>query len=691
MLSSARSGRLVARSFRIASLPITSSTRSVRIQPFRSNYESVLLSGRPFSSYLSFRQQAEAQAAPQDLAHASPELTTFAELAEHGIIDPKIIETITKRMGIHTMTDVQRMTINECLDGVDVIGQAKTGTGKTLAFLMPIVQRMMRDSRGLQGRPTIGDTRALIISPTRELAEQIAVEARKVTQGTGIQVQTAVGGTQKSLHLRDMQRRGCHILVGTPGRVKDLLSDQYSGLTLDKIQTFVLDEADRLLDIGFAPDIEEMQSYMPKQDRQTLMFSATVPKSVVQLVKQTLRPDFKFIKTVDSDEAPTHTRIPQNIVFLDGLQNQVPAILEIATSAVEANKKDPENNLPFKAIVFMSSKNEVAMTREWLQQLKNPGTEGQRSNMFSPHPLSPCKIFEMSANLAQAQRTSNSEGFRRAESAILVASDVAARGMDFPNVTHVIQCGMPQSEDQYVHRVGRTGRAGKSGEGWLFLQDDDRSAWQRNYARELKLTENTSLHTATLDMTKGAQLPANIARLMQMVEVGIRSVPYGMKADLYRSMLGVFKQSPTPRNKQNIVNMLNKVSRYGWGLENPPPISRSLADKLGLMGAEGLDIQADRPRSDEGGRGGGGRGFQRGGGRRDDFDPKDPFGQGLRGPGVGRSGGDSDRGGFGGSRGGFGERGGRGGFGGDRDGGRRFGGGDRGGFGGRDRGGRDAF
>jgi ATP-dependent RNA helicase MSS116, mitochondrial len=602
---------------------------------------------------------------------ASPELTTFQELADNGIIHPHIIKTITQKMNIHTMTDVQRLTINECLDGSDVVGQAKTGTGKTIAFLMPIIQRLMRDTTLTRAPPSAGDTRALIISPTRELAEQIAVEAQKIVQGTGVRIQTAVGGTQKRHHLQLMQRQGCHILIGTPGRVQDLLSDQYSGVTLKNISTFVLDEADRLLDVGFAPAIEEIQSFMPplgQRDRQTLMFSATMPKSVVSLVRQTLKPDFKFIRAVDPDEAPTHTRIPQKIVYMNGLENMMPAIAEIAINAINAHKADPDNNLPFKAIIFMASLNDVHLTKTWLENLRDPAgssASGSRG-MFGAHPLAPARIFEMSSKLDQRQRTANTEGFRRAESAILVSSDVAARGMDFPGVSHVIQTHMPQSEDQYIHRIGRTGRAGKKGEGWLLLQEDDRRDWYNTYGRDLKLQEDTTLHTAKLDMSQGASLPPGVAKIMGFVEGGIRATPYGIKADAYRSAFGVLQQSPTRRDRQAIVDSLNNLARWGWGLEKPPGVSMSTMTKLNFHRCQGLNYEEDRPRGGFGGRDGGrgfggrdgGRGF--GGGSRggDIFGEPERSEGGMSGMGVSRGFpegfGEERRGGGGGGRGGRG-------------------------------------
>lgn len=531
------------------------------------------------------------------------EFTKFADLADAGIVSPKIVDTIAK-MNIHTMTDVQRMTLNHCLDGSDVIAQAKTGTGKTIAFLMPIVQRILKDpaleqrSRRSYDAARADDIRALIISPTRELAEQIAVEAKKLVANTSIKVQTAVGGTGKAYHLQRMQRDGCHILVGTPGRVLDIVSDPGTGVSLQNIETFVLDEADRLLDIGFAPAINDIQSHMPVKSaetgmpRQNLMFSATVPKSVVNLVRQTLRPDFKFIRTIDPTEPLTHERIPQHVVFARGLQNQIPILMEIAHNAIQAHKKDPNHHMPFKAIVYFGSTAEVAMTFEAFGKMRDPN---QPRSIFAPHPLEPCRIFQMHSRLEQARRTRESQGFRNAESAILFSTDVTARGMDFPDVSHVIQIGLPKSSDDYTHRIGRTGRAGKSGEGWLILNADER----RDIAHKMRDSgvdlKEANLVTSDLDMTRGAQIPSHVARLLKLVEVGVKSVPYSTKAATYSALIGVLQQQNPHRHKQDQLDMMNELAKFGWGMTEPPALSRMLVNKLGLASLRGIRI--DEPQA----------------------------------------------------------------------------------------------
>jgi ATP-dependent RNA helicase MSS116 len=681
MIGVARRAQVLTRALRLVSTFSTAPSpiflQTPRCQSLLHSYK--LSNTRPFSSIPPIRQQASYAARDEIELNSPPEeLTKFSELAEHGLISPKVIDTIVNRMNIHTMTDVQRLTINECLDGADVIAQARTGTGKTLAFLMPIVQRILRDpnlerrTQGYDRRASAGDIRALIISPTRELAEQIAVEAKKIVHNTAVKVQTAVGGTQKTMHLRLMQREGCHILVGTPGRIQDLLSDQYSGVSLANIEVFVLDEADRLLDIGFMPAIQEIQTYMPpreKRQRQTLMFSATVPKEVVTLVRQTLRPDFKFVRTVDPDEAPTHARIPQHVTFLRGLENQLPAILELAQNCIAAQKADPENNLPFKAIVYFASTAEVNLARHVFENLRSPAAPGG-SRMFTRHPLEPTRILEMHSRLTQRERTRNSETFRTAESAILFSSDVTARGMDFPNVSHVIQIGLPRSADDYVHRIGRTGRAGRSGEGWLLLQEDDEHGYKRYLGQgALNIKENASLKTANLDMSRPSQLPQNVADIMNMIQGGVKATPQSVKSDAYRAMLGVLSQSSGGiRTKQETINILNNLARYGWGMEKPPGLSPSLVAKMGFSRCSGIEMEHSysddrkgRERTERSGGFGGGRG-----GRRDDYNERDPFGKepvtfrgrsggfggdrgGDRGGIAGRSSRFSDRGGFGGT------------------------------------------
>ena len=453
----------------------------------------------------------------------------------------------------------------------------------------------------------------MVISPTRELAEQIASEARKLTRNTGVIVQTAVGGTAKGFHLRQMREQGCHLLVGTPGRLNDLLSDPRSQVQAPNLSAFVLDEADRLLDAGFLPEIKNIQQLLPSRrdiDRQTLLFSATVPDEVLQIVHETMKPDFKFVRTVQKGEQQTHDRIPQRQVLVRGFANFLPALLELCKR--ELASKD--RAMPFKAIVYLGATAEVILAAQTFNNLKTAG-----SSIFQKHPLHPAIIIEMHARLEQARRTRAADAFRRAESAIMFSSDVTARGMDFPNVTHVIQIGLPASRDTYIHRVGRTGRGDKQGEGWLILADFEVQEARSKLTR-LPLAMDRSLETAQVDMSQDAQLPEHVATSLTQIVDASRAIPREKKAAAYLANLGVYNWAP---HKQDVVDSLNDRAKYCWAMEEPPSVSPGLVGKLGLGRVRGLVIGSTRFDNDSGDgfnrdrysghQSGGSPGYQRGG------------------------------------------------------------------------------
>ena len=547
------------------------------------------------------------------------------------------------------------------------LAQARTGTGKTLAFLIPVLQNIIsndpsleKPSRGHRGRAP--DIRAIIISPTRELAEQISVEALKVTRDTGVIVQTAVGGSRKQEGLRKIRYEGCHILVGTPGRLNDILQDPKSDVRAPNLSALVLDEADRLLDQGFAPEIESIQRLLPDRrtvDRQTLLFSATVPQEVMQVVRKTMKPDFKFVRTVQHGAPETHERVPQKMVNLGGFENILPAVLELCKREIEKNDK-------FKAIIYFNAMADVTLASQIFRNLRNPG-----QSLFHRHPLHPAQLFHIHSKLTQGGRTRAADSFRRSNCGILFSSDVTARGMDFPNVTHIIQVGTPTSRDIYIHRVGRTARGDKDGESWIFLTDLE--AQESSYRlKKLPLKLDTSLETAKVDMTQDAQLPENTAKTLTQVVDAAKMVPRGDKENSYVAALGVYGWL---HDKQSLVDSMNNLAKYCWGMDTPPAVGRGLAQKLGISRLRGLNIGPRHAPSEDG--------FAVDGGRRGYLSygsDRDGGYSGGRGGGYGdRSGGRG--GGYGdrsGGRGGYGDRsGGRGGGYGDRSGGRGGGYGDR--------------
>jgi len=509
-------------------------------------------------------------------------------------------------------------------------------------------------------RARASDIRAIIISPTRELAEQIAVEANKLCNKTDLRVQVATGGNSKREMLRRTQYEGCHLLVATPGRLFDLLTDEYSGIAAPNLTTLVLDEADRLLDDGFSKEIEEIIDILPNReevDRQTLLFSATMPREVMHLVRRTLKHDFQFIQTVKEGDLATHEKVPQKIVITPGIENYMPALLELCKREMEQNKHDKAAEVdtkPFKAIVYFSQTASVQLAARIFSEMR----AAQGASMFGAHPLWPAEISEMHGQLSQDQRTRVSDRFRKAKTAVMFSTDVTARGMDFPNVTHVIQIGLPPTREQYIHRVGRTGRGDKAGEGWFIINELELFE-ARARLRGLPIKPDTTLEAGKLDMTRDAQLPKSVAETLSQIADSTKIVDRRLKEAAYKANLGHIRG----RTAKPMIEMLNRWTRYGWGWEKPPAISAMLVNKLGISGAAGLNIGRSEPYDDDGyGGRGGGRGGGFGGGR------SGGFGGGRGGGGGGFGGRDSGRGGgFGGGR--------SGGFGGGRGGG---GGGDRG-------------
>lgn len=537
---------------------------------------------------------------------------------------------------------------------------------------MPVLQRILAAQPALaeprRVRASCDDIRAIVISPTRELAEQIAEESQKLVKNTGIIVQLAVGGTQKRLMLANTHRQGCHIMVGTPGRIHDLLSDPSSGIAAPKLEALVLDEADRMMDTGFSDELRDILKFLPDRrdvSRQTLMFSATIPKDVVGLARQYVDPNnFEFVQTINPDEVATHDKVPQVIAPCRGFENIYPSVVELIQRETARARDDPTTT-PFKAIIFMQTTATVVMMASILRRL-------QYNDRTFP------QIIDIHSKLTQQSRTRNAENFKTSKSAILVSSDVTARGMDFPNVSHVIQVNLPNDRDTYIHRLGRTGRAGKEGQGWLLVSDAE-VALARHRLPGLPIKRNMDLKCATVDAINGTDLPPQF----QLVKEAVARLPAHVPGEAYRSLLGGAMKGVDVQTK---VDEANNIALHGWGLDAVPNVSR--ATSLNHRGVRGLVVGPfeEAPRGfggDRGGgfrSGGGGGGFRSGGGGGGGFRSGgdrgggDRFDQAFGSQDSGRGGSRGfDRQGGGGG-GGFGRQGGGGGGGFSR------GGGGRGGF-----------
>ncbi|WP_059173676.1 DEAD/DEAH box helicase [Bacillus sp. FJAT-27445] len=328
--------------------------------------------------------------------------------------------------GIAVPTPIQELAIPALLEGKDVIAQAQTGTGKTLAFVLPIIEKIDKEADRVQ---------ALIVTPTRELALQITAELEKLVSGMGISVLAAYGGQDVDKQLKKLQKR-VHIVVGTPGRLLDHIRRET--VRLGEISFLVLDEADQMLHIGFLHEVEAIIRETPSS-RQTMLFSATMPQEVRELAKK-------------------HMRNP-NYIQVEKTQGPAETVNQIAVQTTDRGKQGAIMELvrthrPFMAVIFCRTKRRVGRLFEVL-----------RANGFS------CE--ELHGDLSQGKREQVMKRFRDAEFQLLIATDVAARGLDVEGVTHVYNYDIPQDAESYVHRIGRTGRAGTKGLAiTLFTQSD---------------------------------------------------------------------------------------------------------------------------------------------------------------------------------------------------------------------------
>jgi ATP-dependent RNA helicase DeaD len=321
-----------------------------------------------------------------------------------------------KSMGFEEPSPIQSMAIPLLLEGHDVIGQAQTGTGKTATFGIPIVERLNPKQFGVQ---------ALILTPTRELAIQVAEEVSKLGRNKGLRTLPIYGGSSIDRQIGAL-KRGVHVVIGTPGRILDHL--RRGTLKLQNVKMMVLDEADEMLDMGFISDIEDILKNTP-DDRQTLLFSATMPSEIKRLSVKYLR-DPKIVTVVNDDLT-------------------VPLIEQVYYQVREREKVDClckvlDVSTPSLAIIFSRTKRGVD---ELVASLQARGYQAEG----------------LHGDLSQTQRNRVMKKFREGKVELLIATDVAARGLDIENVSHVINFEVPQDPESYVHRIGRTGRAGKAG------------------------------------------------------------------------------------------------------------------------------------------------------------------------------------------------------------------------------------
>ena len=538
------------------------------------------------------------------------QLTTvpFAQLN----INNHVKRAIAENLGYEFMTKVQAQTLPSTLARENVIAKAKTGTGKTISFLLPAIETALASSKS---------TSTLILSPTRELAQQIEEEAisllSKLPNNQRLTTASFVGGVKITKDFGKLKRGPINLLIATPGRMIDHLENQ--GLDLSQLETLVFDEADQLLDMGFRPSIERILKSLPKKQRQVLLFSATLPKSVQEIAALALgqKPgnstpaSMKLIDTIGEEES-THNHIPQYIQTIT-LDNGVASLYRLL-------QQHSQNSPHYKVMIFFATARQTQLYAEIFTSL-----------------LAKNSVLEMHSRKSQSFRNKVADQFRDSTGGhVMFSSDVSARGMDYPDVTMVVQFGLPDSSDQYTHRVGRTGRGDSTvqGESYLLLHDFE----QASFTRQLKKAKLSVKPAKPLPAVEGEDQA--IARAIS--KLGKLSLVTGYQASL-GFYLGKMKQLDIP-DRAALVSVKNdwicKTLQYG---EEPPALLPKTVGKMNLKGVPGVRID----RSNNGGGRGGNGGSRGGGGRGGSNNGRSSGTGGGRGNnggrGAGRGGGGSGR------------------------------------------------
>lgn len=334
------------------------------------------------------------------------------------------------------MTPIQQKVLKYTLAGHDAIGRAQTGTGKTAAFLISIINDLLNNP--ITHQRFRGEPRALILAPTRELAIQIENDAKDLTKFSNLNVVTLVGGVDFDKQRKQLDENFVDIMVATPGRLIDFTEQKE--VWLDQIEFLVIDEADRLLDMGFIPSVKRIVRYSPrKEQRQTLLFSATFSYDVLNLAQQWL---YEPVTVEIEPEKKTNADVEQR-VYMVANQDKYKLLREVL-------REEPIE----KVMIFANRRDQV---RKLYDHLKRDGY----------------KVVMLSGEIAQDRRLKMLDQFKNGQHNIMIATDVAGRGIHVDGVSHVINFTLPEQSDDYVHRIGRTGRAGTRGISISFLSEDD--------------------------------------------------------------------------------------------------------------------------------------------------------------------------------------------------------------------------
>jgi ATP-dependent RNA helicase RhlB len=350
-------------------------------------------------------------------------------------LDERIMHGIAD-LGFQYCSPIQAQVMPHTLQGHDAIGKAQTGTGKTAAFLITIFNDLL--NHPIEGERFVGEPRALVIAPTRELVMQIAADAADLGKHTGLQVATLIGGMDYQKQLNRLQGDVVDLVVATPGRLLDFMGRR--DVFLDRVEVLVLDEADRMLDMGFIPQVKRIVRATPnKSHRQTLLFSATFTQDIINLAQQWT---FEPVNVEIEPENVATDSVDQKVYLVSSEERY--RVLNNLLRSSEASS----------VIVFANRRDQV---RRLYERLRRAGIS--------------CGV--LSGEIPQNKRTKTLEGFKEGKLKVLVATDVAGRGIHVEGVSHVVNYNLPEDPEDYVHRIGRTGRAGATGVSISFASEDD--------------------------------------------------------------------------------------------------------------------------------------------------------------------------------------------------------------------------
>lgn len=522
----------------------SSSTRKKRIRPRR-------LSSSTAKVATERREENERR---REQALQDPSLLTSMKFSDRPDLHPATKRALLELMGLEEMTEIQAKTYGLAVEGKSIVGRSRTGTGKTIAFLLPTIEKLLQGDKDIYiPGLTIG---ALIVAPTRELAQQIADEAAALlTYHDGMTVACLYGGTkmQRDINLLTNKRLPA-ILVATPGRLLDHLKEtKLNGRKFSDIigstKIVVLDEMDALLSMGFQKDIRTILSFLPRK-RQTLLFSATKPRSVRRLIQDVLRNDYEEVNCVDERDMATLTnaQVEQSFVILESMDQYLTALVHIV-------RQEDDN----KIVIFLPTTKLVSFFADFLEA--GLGMSG---------------VHRLHSRMSQAARQRTSQAFRTSQRrSILVTTDVSSRGVDYPDVTLVVQYGSPDSQETYIHRLGRTGRAGRRGKGLQvvlpFEKDNIAELTRRGITEAPQL-----LDSIRNDSDKHIQ---SALRTIRSGDALLTPAAQGA----YRSFLACYmaRADEMDMTAREVVDAAASLSD-SVGLIRPPPLEEKTAIRLGI-------------------------------------------------------------------------------------------------------------